>query len=195
MGNKGRNVIKAAVWCMLTCIWMLVIFLLSARNADESTEDSNRVGMFIGKIFVSDFEDMSEAEKLEFAEKMEYPVRKAAHATEYAVLAVLSFASVNALCGVKGKGCTEKDEESEGKRNSDGNDEGSFLSNKLMLLLAWAWTVVYACTDEIHQLFVPGRSGQLTDVLIDSAGAGMGLLCCVLLRLIVARKMKKKSSQ
>ena len=29
----------------------------------------------------------------------------------------------------------------------------------------------YACTDEFHQLFVPGRAGRFTDVLIDSSGA------------------------
>jgi VanZ family protein len=32
-------------------------------------------------------------------------------------------------------------------------------------------TVGYACTDEFHQLFVPGRAGLITDVLIDSIGA------------------------
>ena len=36
--------------------------------------------------------------------------------------------------------------------------------------------IFYACTDEIHQLFVPDRSGQLTDVLIDSIGLTLGLL-------------------
>ena len=31
-------------------------------------------------------------------------------------------------------------------------------------------TVCYAATDEFHQLFVPGRAGMVTDVLIDSIG-------------------------
>lgn len=30
---------------------------------------------------------------------------------------------------------------------------------------------LYACTDEFHQLFVPGRAGMFTDVLIDASGA------------------------
>ena len=34
--------------------------------------------------------------------------------------------------------------------------------------------VAYAVTDEVHQLFVPGRSGRITDVLIDGAGAVVG---------------------
>lgn len=34
---------------------------------------------------------------------------------------------------------------------------------------------VYAATDEIHQLFVAGRSGRFSDVCIDSAGALLGV--------------------
>lgn len=37
---------------------------------------------------------------------------------------------------------------------------------------------VYACTDELHQLFVPGRSGQFTDTLIDGTGIVLGVLIC-----------------
>ena len=35
--------------------------------------------------------------------------------------------------------------------------------------------IVYAVSDEIHQRFVPGRSGELRDVLIDSVGVICGL--------------------
>lgn len=34
----------------------------------------------------------------------------------------------------------------------------------------------YACTDEFHQLFIPGRSGEIRDVCIDSLGACIGFL-------------------
>lgn len=36
--------------------------------------------------------------------------------------------------------------------------------------------VLYACSDEFHQLFVEGRAGLLSDVLIDSSGALLGIL-------------------
>ena len=35
--------------------------------------------------------------------------------------------------------------------------------------------VLYASTDEIHQLFVPGRSGMVRDVFIDSIGGIIGV--------------------
>ncbi len=33
----------------------------------------------------------------------------------------------------------------------------------------------YACSDEIHQLFIPGRSGKFFDVLIDTSGSFFGI--------------------
>ncbi|WP_161525886.1 VanZ family protein [Trichococcus alkaliphilus] len=36
--------------------------------------------------------------------------------------------------------------------------------------------VVYAISDEIHQLFVPGRGPMLKDVLIDGSGAAIGII-------------------
>lgn len=35
---------------------------------------------------------------------------------------------------------------------------------------AFIYSIVFAFTDEIHQLFVPGRTGRLRDVAIDSIG-------------------------
>jgi len=42
--------------------------------------------------------------------------------------------------------------------------------------LALFTAVIYACTDEIHQLFVAGREGRIRDVIIDSLGASLGWL-------------------
>ncbi|AFM02094.1 putative integral membrane protein [Desulfitobacterium dehalogenans ATCC 51507] len=42
------------------------------------------------------------------------------------------------------------------------------------LVIAIGICVLYAISDEVHQLFVPGRSGQIKDVLLDSGGAIVG---------------------
>jgi VanZ family protein len=42
--------------------------------------------------------------------------------------------------------------------------------------------VFYAISDEVHQLFVPGRGAQMMDVLIDSAGAIAGIGCIFLIK-------------
>lgn len=45
-------------------------------------------------------------------------------------------------------------------------------------VFVWALVlcVLYAASDEIHQFFVPGRSMQLTDVLLDTLGSALGAL-------------------
>lgn len=42
-------------------------------------------------------------------------------------------------------------------------------------------SVLYAVSDEIHQVFVPGRAGQVQDVLIDASGALLGILLFALI--------------
>jgi VanZ family protein len=36
--------------------------------------------------------------------------------------------------------------------------------------------VAYAISDELHQIFVPGRGPLLKDVLIDGSGAALGII-------------------
>ncbi|MEG0109218.1 MAG: VanZ family protein [Lachnospiraceae bacterium] len=42
--------------------------------------------------------------------------------------------------------------------------------------------VLYAISDEVHQLFVQGRSCQIKDMLLDSMGVLTGILCYVFVR-------------
>jgi VanZ family protein len=43
------------------------------------------------------------------------------------------------------------------------------------VLYSWIFVTVYAMTDEFHQMFVPGRSGEVRDVLIDSIAGLVGI--------------------
>ncbi len=40
---------------------------------------------------------------------------------------------------------------------------------------------LYSVSDEIHQIFVPGRSGMIKDVLIDTSGALCGMAMALLI--------------
>ena len=146
--NKTRKLI----FLFLAVCWMVVIFLFSARNAQESTEDSYAVGMTVGKITQPSFEQWSQEEQLVYAEKVDFPVRKIAHATEYALLSCL-------LLGVW-------------------YDKHKKL--RRYVWIPWLIATLYAVTDEVHQWYVPGRSCQATDVMIDSVGAMVGILFSVL---------------
>ena len=50
--------------------------------------------------------------------------------------------------------------------------------------------ILYACTDEFHQLFVNGRAGRFTDVLIDTSGGVIMLLIVFIISLAVLRRKK-----
>lgn len=61
----------------------------------------------------------------------------------------------------------------------------STWETKLTPLIAFAGTVFYAVTDEIHQIFVPGRAFQLSDILVDSTGALIGVIASFIILKIV----------
>lgn len=81
-------------------------------------------------------------------EDLHFWVRKAAHFSAYFLLGILT------LLAIKRSG---------GKRIRAS-------------VFAWMICVLYAASDEFHQLFVSGRSGEVRDVLIDSAGAFFGIV-------------------
>jgi VanZ family protein len=56
--------------------------------------------------------------------------------------------------------------------------------------LGGCFAAVYAASDELHQLFVPGRDGKVTDWLFDCLGAVLGVLA-VALFMHILRKRKK----
>ncbi|MBR3599973.1 MAG: VanZ family protein, partial [Lachnospiraceae bacterium] len=68
---------------------MGVIFFYSHRPGSESQQDSYEVGMMTGHVVVEDFEEWSFVDQLAFAMKVDHPIRKLAHFTEYLILAVL----------------------------------------------------------------------------------------------------------
>jgi VanZ family protein len=39
-------------------------------------------------------------------------------------------------------------------------------------------TTAYGASDELHQMFVPGRSPELYDLFADAVGGALGLIAC-----------------
>lgn len=66
---------------------------------------------------------------------------------------------------------------------------GYSVENKLAFPCALMVSAFYAATDEIHQLFVPGRSGSVKDVFLDGVGALCGIiLAWGMCRILLGRK-------
>ncbi|MDU2149173.1 MAG: VanZ family protein [Paeniclostridium sordellii] len=68
------------------------------------------------------------------------------------------------------------------------------INNIKVYIYSLTGCFIYACTDEIHQLFITGRSGEFKDVLVDTLGATIGLLIVFIMNKILnLRKNKIKS--
>eukprot|EP01055_Gregarina_sp_Pseudo9_P001562 Gregarina_sp_Pseudo_9__1561@NODE_2047_length_1181_cov_22_619089_g1890_i0_p1_GENE_NODE_2047_length_1181_cov_22_619089_g1890_i0NODE_2047_length_1181_cov_22_619089_g1890_i0_p1_ORF_typecomplete_len173_score10_24VanZ/PF04892_12/2_9e17Tmemb_185A/PF10269_9/0_036_NODE_2047_length_1181_cov_22_619089_g1890_i06631148 len=103
------------------------------------------------------FQRNSQAESVSLAH---WAVRKAGHLAEFGILYTLLFFGFNMI-------------------------QQRPLSSWKFQPMALVLSLSYAAADEWHQTFVPSRSGQLKDVLIDSLGV---LLACALCQTLLLRK-------
>ncbi|GFI41691.1 VanZ family protein [Thomasclavelia cocleata] len=93
-------------------------------------------------------------------ETLSFMIRKIAHMSEYAILLLFIYYGLYKT-----------------------------ITYKYQLLISLLITFIYACSDEFHQLFIPGRSGQFIDILIDTSGA------LIMLLIIYLWQKRKKPSQ
>lgn len=66
------------------------------------------------------------------------------------------------------------------------------LRENKRIIISLCVGVLYATSDEIHQLFISGRSGKITDVILDSMGVLLGILL-VLTAIEVHKKINTKN--
>ena len=149
---------RKVIYITLTIIWMIIIFIMSSMNTYESngkskqtikktvqktSEISENIGITNSK--------PTEKQVNETVNKLNFPLRKCAHATEYAVLAILIIFTLNSFMGKE------------------------YSIKKMVIVITICF--VYSLTDEYHQLFVPGRTSQFIDCIIDTSGSI--IMCCV----------------
>jgi len=60
------------------------------------------------------------------------------------------------------------------------------------LIFSFLLCAIYAVSDEIHQMYVPGRGAQTADVLIDCSGAVAGLFLYWLTASLPGFKRRRK---
>ena len=152
---------KKTIFAVLLVIWMGFIFSMSCENAEES---SNTSGQTIKVVLsaVPEFEKQPEEVKKNIIEELQFITRKSAHFIGYMILGILASGLILYYGNINKK-----------------------------YLLAFLICVIYAISDEIHQLFVPGRAGQVRDVLIDSAGSLLGIIIVMAFEKLLIKINKK----
>ena len=161
------KIVLRVVCLLITAFILFWMFVMSGQDADNSTDTSNWVGYIVASVIKPGFRQMTEQEQAEYVASIDHYVRKAAHFTEFAAL-------------------------------------GAFLLFDLYLFgVSRLWSVyhaflsgfVFACLDELHQLFVPGRACMFTDVLIDAGGVAVGCVFALLVVLITEGVKKRKAQK
>lgn len=139
--SRGRILLR---YWLPVILWMCLIYTASDDRA--SLQHSSRI---IEPILRWLFPHLSNATVHEVV----FLVRKCAHLTEYAVLALFIWRAL---------------------RKPVRNDLRPWNWREALIVLGWV--ALYAASDEIHQLFVSSRQGSVLDVLIDTSGASLSLL-------------------
>lgn len=125
----------------------IMIFIFLFSNQDET--ESVAVSDSTLKWVLQENAEWMPAPLILFLKKK---IRKVAHFLIYCALGITSCLSIHEYCW---------------KKNYTGQRKN---------IIALVLCAVYACTDEFHQYFIPGRSCEIKDVCLDSAGALCGIL-------------------
>ncbi len=151
----------------LTIAVMVLIFCFSMETAEQSDHTSGWISRTIIKIIDPDYDRKTAEEQIEIYDSVQHAVRKTAHFTEYALLGLMIRFCIESWTGTR----------------------------KWSIPLAWISGTLYAVTDEIHQLMISGRSGQWTDVAIDSCGAALGAAAAALIIILISRRAERHSGK
>ena len=140
-----RLYIKRGILIILIVINCLIIFCFSSQKAEESSNTSSKIVDAIVDIVCRN-KTISNQEKQIIKENSTTLVRKGAHFSIYTCLGILTFLYISTYQ----------------------------INLKKRLLYTILFCIAYACSDEFHQIFVEGRSGEIRDVCIDTCGALFG---------------------
>ena len=135
--------------------WIFVILWMALifYLSHQPATESNGLSTGITEKIIEMVEKIAPAININLG-RLNHIVRKNAHFFAYLILGILV---------------------TNGLRN---NEIIGFKGFRLALLIC----VLYAISDEVHQLFVPGRGGQVRDVVLDSIGAIVGIISMIILR-------------
>lgn len=155
-GKRKQNTAeskKKFLYIIPVIIWMVFIFYMSGKTGQESSGQSGKISLFITDLLEKVRQD-SPQEMQNLQDILELVIRKTAHMTEYAILFLLSYLAMVKIS----------------------MSQSRFYNRSIAVLIS----LLYACSDEMHQLLVPGRSGRMIDVGIDMAGVLIVLICMIL---------------
>lgn len=162
---------RKIIFLILIIINCITIFYFSNQVADTSSSSSGRVVNFVMKV-LPQFKNMQEQQKEHIANEVLQPiVRKMAH---FSIYTLLGFLTINFALACKEKTLVcNTDEQCSPLQLKEGRNK--------RILYSWLFGTLYAVSDEIHQLFISGRSCEFRDICIDSLGVLTGIIIMIII--------------
>ena len=150
---------------------LLALYCIIFSFSDQDSEQSGSLSLMLSEKCVEFLnaltgKNWSEVFMEGLAVYFEHPIRKIAHFAEYAVMGILMYGVLRPW----------------------------IRRGKKLYFVIGVWLFLSAASDEIHQLFVPGRYGSFWDVLLDLSGGLVGMFCLVWAEML-RRRMFLKSRQ
>lgn len=155
--EKDTNKAKRILLLILVLIGCITIFCFSEFSAGESTKQSR--GLTYNILKVLNGNKLTEKELVKLTKRVNPVIRKIAHFSIYMILAIFTYMFIEEL-NIKSKS------EKERLRKN--------------ILYTCIFCIIYAIFDEIHQIYVPGRTGKVIDVIIDTLGSLVGITLMIL---------------
>lgn len=160
-----NRVINILSLCMVAAC-MAAIFWFSAQPSAQSSQMSGGITEEVIAAFLPGYHSWSADVQENVYNIVETVIRKSGHFLIYALLGALCMFSAS-----------------------------RFLKKRWQqLTVSLGVCVLYAVSDELHQLFVPGRSCEFRDVFIDTGGAVLGILFMWAVLAVARRVYDRKKS-
>ena len=168
---------RAWIWTVLLVGWIAFIWAHSLIAGEQSDETSLAFVELLKSVF--NFFGVTETSV------QNHIIRKCAHFAEYFVLGLLARQTVVAWRDVR---ASSRDGAKLSAHMAGSSTSAPAAAPPLAagVLAPFLLGFLVAAIDENIQLYVPGRSGMVTDVLLDSAG----VLCAVLVAQLIPRRSK-----
>ena len=173
MSKTGwQNPWVRAITTILAFVIMIMIFCFSMETADQSDRTIGRFSRRVVKIAYPQYDELDPTEQKIIYDSVQHAVRKCAHFTEYMMLGFVIRLCLESWFGYRLK------------------------KYRVLALIGFGAGTAYACTDELHQLTIEGRSGQWTDVMVDGSGVLIGVvLGTILIKALNGKLMKQPQNQ
>ena len=144
--NKKINILRAILIILLLMMFE-TIFNFSNQNGEKSGSISREITEKVTKN-IKAIQKLEKSEKEKVLGKIEHYIRKLAHFSLYFMVGILIMSLMSTYD----------------------------LKNIKRMFISWRIGIIYAASDEFHQIFIPDRTASIFDIIIDSCGVFCGII-------------------